>query len=162
MAALKRAKRKGEDMYHHILVATEGSELANKGLEQAIALAKQLSAKLSIVTVTDLFPSYGIVVAPGLSTSPEIFEEYRVSMAEQAKVIVQQAIAKARESGVEADGLHIENQSPAVGIVEAAVSQNADLIIVASHGRRGMNKLILGSQAAEVLSLSKVPVLVVK
>jgi len=149
-------------MYKHILVATDGSELANKGLEQAIGLAKELSAKITVLTVTDLFPSYGIVVAPGLSTSPEIFEEYRSSMAEQAKAIVQQAIAKARDAGVTVEGLHIENQSPAVGIVEAAETHQVELIVIASHGRRGVNKLLLGSQAAEVLSLSKVPVLVVK
>lgn len=149
-------------MYHRIMVATDGSELANKGLEQAISLAKKLSAQLTIVTVTDLFPSYGIVVAPGLSTSPEIFEEYRTSMAEQAKAIVQQALTKARDSGIEAEGLHIENQSPAVGIVEAAAAHQAELIVIASHGRRGVNKLLLGSQAAEVLSLSQVPVLVIK
>ncbi|RBO97972.1 universal stress protein [Pseudochrobactrum asaccharolyticum] len=149
-------------MYKHILVATDGSDLANKGLEQAIGLAKELSAKITILTVTDLFPSYGIVVAPGLSTSPEIFEEYRTSMAEQAKAIVQQAIGKARDAGVIVEGLHIENQSPAVGIVEAAETHQAELIVIASHGRRGVNKLLLGSQAAEVLSLSKVPVLVVK
>lgn len=149
-------------MYKHILVATDGSELANKGLEQAVGLAKELAAKLTIVTVTDLFPSYGIVVAPGLSTSPEIFEEYRDSMAEQAKAIVQQAIARARDAGLEAEGLHVENQSPAVGIIDAAVTHKAELIVIASHGRRGMNKLLLGSQAAEVLSISKIPVLVVK
>lgn len=153
---------KANTMYKHILVATDGSELANKGLEHAVALAKELNAKVTIVTVTDLFPTYGIVVAPGLSTTPEIFEEYRESMGDQAKTIVQQAISAARDSGVTADGLHIENQSPAVGIVEAAEAQAADLIVIASHGRRGMNKLLLGSQAAEVLSLSKVPVLVVK
>lgn len=149
-------------MYKNILVATDGSELADKGLEQAIGLAKELSATVTVVTVTDLFPSYGIVVAPGLSTSPEIFEEYRESTAVQAKAIVQQAIAKARDAGVTADGLHIENQSPAVGIVEAAEKHGAELIVIASHGRRGMTKLLLGSQAAEVLSLSKVPVLIVK
>lgn len=155
-------REKANTMYKHILVATDGSELANKGLEHAVALAKELNAKVTIVTVTDLFPTYGIVVAPGLSTTPEIFEEYRESMGDQAKTIVQQAISAARDSGVTADGLHIENQSPAVGIVEAAEAQAADLIVIASHGRRGMNKLLLGSQAAEVLSLSKVPVLVVK
>lgn len=149
-------------MYKHILVATDGSELANKGLEQAIGLAKMLDAKVTIVTVTDLFPSYGIVVAPGLSTSPEIFEDYRESMAEQAKAIVQQALGKARDAGLQAEGLHIENQSPAVGIVEAAETHQTDLIVIASHGRRGVNKLLLGSQASEVLSLSKVPVLIVK
>lgn len=149
-------------MYKHILVATDGSELANKGLEHAIGLAKDISAKMTVLTVTDLFPSYGIVVAPGLSTSPEIFEDYREAMADQAKAIVQAALTKARDAGVTVEGLHIENQSPAVGIVEAAESHEADLIVISSHGRRGVNKLLLGSQAAEVLSLSKVPVLVVK
>ena len=63
---------------------------------------------------------------------------------------------------VSAEVLHIENQSPAQGIIEAAKHKHCDLIVIASHGRRGVNKLLLGSQAAEVLSLSAVPVLVVK
>lgn len=149
-------------MFKHILIATDGSELANKGLDQGIALAKQLAATITIVTITDLFPSYGIVVAPGLSTSPEVFDEYRESMAQHAKAIVHEAITKVKAAGIIADGVHIENQSPAHGIVEAATTYNADLIIVSSHGRRGVNKLLLGSQTSEVLALSKIPVLVVK
>ena len=66
------------------------------------------------------------------------------------------------EIGVSAEAVHVENQSPAQGIVEAANAKNTDLIVIASHGRRGVNKLLLGSQAAEVLSLSTVPVLVIK
>lgn len=149
-------------MYKNILIATDGSELAEKGVDQGVALAKETGAKVIFVSVTELLPSYGIVVAAEWASSPAAFQEYREAITKAATEILSKAKAKAMEIGVSAEAVHVENQSPAQGIVEAANAKNADLIVIASHGRRGVNKLLLGSQAAEVLSLSAVPVLVVK
>ncbi|MFK0686055.1 universal stress protein [Ochrobactrum sp. BD67] len=149
-------------MYTNILIATDGSELAEKGVDQGVALAKETGAKVTFVSVTELLPSYGIVVAAEWASSPAAFQEYREAITKAATEILTKAKAKATEIGVSAEAVHIENQSPAQGIVEAANARNADLIVIASHGRRGVNKLLLGSQAAEVLSLSTVPVLVIK
>lgn len=149
-------------MYKKILVATDGSELAGKGEDQALALAKELNAKLIFVSVTEQLPSYGIVVAAEWASSPVAFQEYSEAVAKAANELLAKAKAKADAAGVEAETLHVENQSPAQGIVKAAQEKGCDLIVIASHGRRGVNKLLLGSQAAEVLSYSTVPVLVVK
>jgi nucleotide-binding universal stress UspA family protein len=149
-------------MYKNILIATDGSELAEKGVDQGVALAKETGAKVIFVSVTELLPSYGIVVAAEWASSPAAFQEYREAITKAATEILSKAKAKAMEIGVSVEAVHVENQSPAQGIVEAANAKNADLIVIASHGRRGVNKLLLGSQAAEVLSLSTVPVLVIK
>lgn len=149
-------------MYKNILIATDGSELAEKGVDQGVALAKETGAKVTFVSVTELLPSYGIVVAAEWASSPAAFQEYREAITKAASEILSTAKTKATEIGVSAEAVHVENQSPAQGIVEAANARNADLIVIASHGRRGVNKLLLGSQAAEVLSLSTVPVLVIK
>ena len=149
-------------MYKNILVATDGSELAEKGVDQGVALAKETGAKVTFVSVTELLPSYGIVVAEEWASSPAAFQEYREAITKAATEILSRAKTKATELGVSAEAVHIENQSPAQGIVEVAKVRDADLIVIASHGRRGVNKLLLGSQAAEVLSLSTVPVLVIK
>lgn len=149
-------------MYKSILIATDGSELALKGVEQGLALADQIGSKVVFVTVTELLPSYGIVVAAEWASSPAAFQEYREAIGKAATDLLASAKEKAERAGVIAETLHIENQSPAQGIVEAAKHKHCDLIVIASHGRRGVNKLLLGSQAAEVLSLSAVPVLVIK
>jgi nucleotide-binding universal stress UspA family protein len=148
-------------MYKNILIATDGSELAEKGVDQGVELAKETGAKLTFVSVTELLPSYGIVAAEWAS-SPVAFQEYREAITKAATEILTKAKDKAKAAGVTAEAVHVENQSPAQGIVEAAKSHGSDLIIISSHGRRGVNKLLLGSQAAEVLSLSTVPVLVIK
>ena len=149
-------------MYKNILIATDGSELADKGVEQGAALAAKLGAKVTLVSVTELLPSYGIVVAAEWASSPAAFQEYREAITVAAKDLLAKAKAKVKQAGVEASTVHVENQSPAHGIIDAAKHENADLIVIASHGRRGVNKLLLGSQAAQVLSLSAIPVLVIK
>lgn len=149
-------------MYKSILIATDGSELAQKGIDQGLVLAKQLGSKVVFVSVTELLPSYGIVVAAEWASSPAAFQEYRDAITKAAAEILAGAQQKAEGAGVAVEVLHIENQSPAQGIIEAAKHKHCDLIVIASHGRRGVNKLLLGSQAAEVLSLSSVPVLVIK
>ena len=130
-------------MYERILVATDGSELADRGVDAAVELAKKTGGELFVVTVTSLMPSYGIVVGAEWAASPG-------------------ALNKAEKLGIKAKGIHAENQLAAAGIVDAANEHNADLIIIASHGRRGVNRLILGSQASEVIAMSERPVMVIK
>ncbi len=149
-------------MYKKILIATDGSELADKGVKQGVELAKETGASAVFVSVTELLPSYGIVVAAEWASSPAAFQEYREAISKAAAEILAKAKTEAESAGVNVETVHVENQSPAQGIVEAAKTKGCDLIVIASHGRRGVNKLLLGSQAAEVLSLSTVPVLVIK
>lgn len=149
-------------MYKHILVATDGSDLANKGVAQGIELAKELKAKITFVSVSEQLPSYGVVVAAEWATSPSILQEYTDHVNKATIDILKRARTLAEEAGIKAEAIHIENNSPAAGILSAVKSEDCDLIVIASHGRRGVTKLLLGSQAAEVLSQSEVPVLIVK
>lgn len=149
-------------MYKNILIATDGSELADQGVKQGIALAKELDAHITFVSVTELLPSYGIVVAAEWASSPAAFAEYHDAIVTAAQEILHKAKTTAEAAHVKSVAIHVENQSPAIGILEAATTHHCDLIVIASHGRRGVNKILLGSQAAEIISRSDIPVLVIK
>jgi nucleotide-binding universal stress UspA family protein len=149
-------------MYKQIVVAIDGSELTPKVLEHAFALARYTKAKVHVVTVTE--PS--VVVAPGAElitvSTGELLAELEKAKAEEAKSILDKARAAADTAGVAIETQHIRQQHPSDGVIAAAESKSADLIVMGSHGRRGLNRLLLGSQANEVLVRAKVPVLVVK
>jgi len=150
-------------MFGKILVATDGSELAARGVEAAIELAIKTSSELFIVTVTSLMPSYGIVMgAEWAAGAGSAMDDFRQSMEDEAQNILSEAVAKAKSANITTQGIHVENQLAAAGIIAAAKDHDVDLIIVSSHGRRGVRRLILGSQAAEVLAMSERPVLVIK
>lgn len=144
-------------MYAHILIATDGSELSTKGLDHGLRLAKELGARVTIITVTDMWAS-GALAAAG----PATIAEYEESQREAVKEILEEAARFATESGVPHQTRHIANRYPADAIVEEAQQVGADLIVMASHGRRGFRKMLLGSQTTEVLTASTVPVLVVR
>jgi len=149
-------------MYKHILIATDGSELAARGLEHGLALAKIVKAAVTIVTVTDnqLPSAYEVAFNARRGMNP--LEEHRAAEDEAARKILQAAAAKAEAAGVEARTIHVAERHPAEGIVEAAREHKADLIVMSSHGRRGVRRLMLGSQTAEVVTSTTIPVLVVR
>jgi len=150
-------------MFKKILVATDGSELSSCGVDAAVELASKIGAQLIVVTVTTLMPSYGIVMgAEWAAGASSAFEDFRQSMEEEAKRILDAALDKAKAANVEAQGVHVENQLAAAGIVETAREYDVGLIVLASHGRRGVTRLILGSQASEVMAMSNRPVMVIK
>jgi nucleotide-binding universal stress UspA family protein len=141
-------------MYGHILIATDGSELAQKAVAAGLGLARELKAKVTVVTATE--PWSAMATRPGL-----VFpvEEYEKAAAENAARILAGVAATAAEAGVPCETQHVQ-EFPAEGIVETAKAKGCDLIVMASHGRRGLSRLLLGSQATRVLTLSPVPVLV--
>ena len=143
-------------MFKHILIATDGSELAQKGVDKGLALAKALGAKATAVTVTE--PMTALLVGEATIALP--LDDYDKAAAANAAQILADASAAAAKAGVACATLHVKDQYPAEGLVEAAKAQGCDLIVMASHGRRGLSKLLLGSQATRVLTLSEVPVLV--
>lgn len=149
-------------MYTNIVCAIDGSELSTKALKHALALAAKTGAKLTAVTVTE--PS--IIVSPGaemmMVDTSAIIADLDKAKAESAKGILAEADAQAKASGAAITGLHVANSTAADGILHAAREQGADLIVMGSHGRRGLGRLLLGSQASEVLSHSELPVLIVK
>jgi nucleotide-binding universal stress UspA family protein len=143
-------------MFKHILIATDGSELAQKGVDKGLALAKALGAKATAVTVTE--PMTALLVGEATIALP--LDDYDKATAANAAQILADVSAAAAKAGVACATLHVKDQYPAEGLVEAAKAQGCDLIVMASHGRRGLSKLLLGSQATRVLTLSEVPVLV--
>ena len=143
-------------MYKHILIATDGSDLAQKGVDQGLALAKALAAKVTAVTVTE--PLAAMLVGEAAIALP--IDDYDKAASADAARILAGVTASAAKAGVPCDTLHVKDQYPAEGIVDAAKARGCDLIVVTSHGRRGLSRLLLGSQATRVLTHSEVPVLV--
>src|SRR5690242_513210 len=149
-------------MYGNILLSTDGSEIASKGVKHGIALAKALKAKATIITVTEPLPvDYGSGHAGGWIPTQQEFDRFDAASRERAGKVLDEAKAVAEQIGVSAEVLHVPNAHPASAIIEAAKSRGCDLIVMASHGRRGLRKLFLGSQTSEVLADGSVPVLVV-
>jgi nucleotide-binding universal stress UspA family protein len=148
-------------VYKHILIATDGSELAEKGLGHGLALAKALDAAVTVVTVTDFWSPLAMA-DEAMRGRPNPPDEYEKVMARAAGRILDSAEAKARAAGVKAQAVHVADKHPAQGIVEAAAQNGCDLIVMSSHGRRGARALMLGSQTAEVVAHTTVPVLVIR
>lgn len=149
-------------MYASILLSTDGSDVARKGLKHGMALAKALKAKVTVVTVTEPLPvDYGSGHASGWIPTQEEFDSFDAACQERAGRVLDEAQAMAEQIGISAEYLHVPNAHPATAIVETAKARGSDLIVMASHGRRGLRKLFLGSQTSEVLVNGSVPVLVV-
>lgn len=149
-------------MYANILLSTDGSDIARKGLEHGIALAKALNAKATVITVTEPLPiDYGGGHDSGWIPSKQEVDAFDAASRERAGKVLDQAKAMAQQVGISAELLHVPNAHPATAIIETAKSRGCDLIVMASHGRRGLRKLFLGSQTSEVLVDGSVPVLVV-
>jgi nucleotide-binding universal stress UspA family protein len=146
-------------MYQHILISTDGSEIAQKGVDHGLALAKALGAKVTIIMVSEsLFKFVG--GESGLSATAYL--EYTEYQRDAAVKVLASGSEAAERAGIEADTVLLENNLPAEAIVQTAKARNCDLIAMSSHGRRGLSRLILGSVTSEVLANSPVPVLVVR
>jgi nucleotide-binding universal stress UspA family protein len=143
-------------MHKHILIATDGSELAGKAVADGLALAKALGARATAVTVTDIFPTGPYSPIP----FPATIERYEAAAAEGASRILTLVAEAAAQLGVSCRTVHVKDQTPAEGIIATAAAEGCDLVVVASHGRRGVSRLLLGSQAQKVVALSPVSVLV--
>ena len=150
-------------MYVNILMSTDGSDVAIKGVKQGLALAKALNAKVTVLTVTEpLVADYGSGFGgSGWIPSQEEVDRFDAASKKSADIVLDEARVMAEQIGTSAELLHVPNASPAFAIVETAKSRGCDLIVMASHGRRGLKKLLLGSQTSKVLADGSVPVLVV-
>lgn len=149
-------------MYKTIVCAIDGSELSTKALRHALALAAETGGRVTAVTVTE--PS--VIVSPGaemmMMDTSSIIADLDKAKADSARQTLVEADAAAKAQGLDIDGLHVANSPAAEGILTAAKDLKADLIVMGSHGRRGLGRLLLGSQAAEVLAHAAIPVLIVK
>lgn len=145
-------------MYKNILIATDGSELSAKAIHQGLKLAKALGAQARVATATE--PWEAVVVGEvAVVVTPQ---KYAETSAANAADVLAKAKAIAEEEGIPIQTLHVSERHPAEGIIEAATEHKCDLIVMASHGRRGLSRLLLGSQANEVVTHSTIPVLIVR
>ena len=150
-------------MYNHILISTDGSEVAQKGVDHGLSLAKSLGARVTVITVTQGFPIYAQAGMTGAWVpGPTEMAQYEAGQKELAQKVLADVEAAAQKLGVAAETVHVPEDYPAEAIVETATARDCSLIVMASHGRRGLRKLVLGSQTSEVLANSPVPVLVVR
>lgn len=145
-------------MYQHILIPTDGSELSRRAIVAGVKLAKSVGAKVT-----------GFFAAP--PATPVVYEDFvpvgymtpeqHAEMIEKTTAHYLGVIEKAAEAaGVACECIHVTNDFPADAILAAAKKQKCDLIFMASHGRRGLAGVLLGSETQKVLTHSKIPVLV--
>jgi nucleotide-binding universal stress UspA family protein len=144
-------------LFKHILIPTDGSDLAVKAVEQGVLFAKEIGAKITVVTITD---------TSNLTATDQasVFEfgaiEYQKEMKARAAEVLNVVSAAAEAAGVACDTLWIEHRQVYQAIIDAASARGCDLIVMASHGRRGVSAVVLGSETVNVLTHSKIPVLV--
>jgi len=143
-------------MYKHVLIATDGSELAAKAVTAGLELAKHLKAKATAVTATE--PWAAVVTGEAALGFP--LAQYEKAAAEASAHILSAVSDAANGRGVVCATVHAKDRYPAEGILETAKTNGCDLIVMASHGRRGLSRLLLGSEAVRVLTHSTVPVLI--
>jgi nucleotide-binding universal stress UspA family protein len=148
--------RETQAMFKRLLIATDGSELAGKAVATGLALAKSLGAMVVAVTATE--PWTAMMNGEGMAFDFPI-EEYEKGCAEHAERILTGVRTDAGRHEVACETVHVTD-FPAEAILATAKDKNCDLIVMASHGRRGISRLLLGSQATRVVTLSTVPVLV--
>lgn len=146
-------------MYKHILVSTDGSKLSAKAIRMAVKLAGATGAKVTGVYVIPPYvaPAYGEGVMYMPAVSPARYKQITEREARKALAAVE---IDARTGKVDFATMTLTADNPWEGIIRAAKSKRADLIVMASHGRRGLAGLVLGSETTKVLTHSKVPVLV--
>lgn len=145
-------------MFKHILVPSDGSQLSSDTVKRAIAFARETKARVTFFFAKPDYPvafyGEGALIDP---TTPDKFAE----MAEQqAREILAAHEAAAKAEGVASASISSVSDTPYEAIIAAAEEAGADLIFMASHGRRGISGLLLGSETQKVLTHSKIPVLV--
>jgi len=143
-------------MYKHILIPTDGSPLAEDAIKHGLMLAKALNAKVTVLTVTP--PFHVLAVEPMMVTDTrEQYDKDVAAMAERRLTFAREA---AKVAGVVYEDAHLVAEHPWAAIIDTAKARGCDLIFMASHGRKGVSALVLGSETTKVLTHSKIPTLV--
>jgi nucleotide-binding universal stress UspA family protein len=143
-------------MYTNILLPTDGSELAGKAVRHGIDLAKRIGARTTALTV---LPPFHVFTADTqmLEDTPS---QYQARMQTRAETTLGAVSRTAQAAGVPCELIQLEHEHPYQAIIDTAASKGCDLVVMASHGRRGITAIVLGSETVKVLTHSKIPVLV--
>lgn len=145
-----------ERVYTNILIPTDGSELAGKAVVHGVELAQKIGAKVTFLMVTLPFQVFSAEAAM-IEDTPA---DYTARLTELAQKTLDAAAAIAKAAGVAVETVQVENDRPYEAIIATASEKGADLIIMSSHGRKGISALILGSETSKVLTHCKIPVLI--
>jgi nucleotide-binding universal stress UspA family protein len=141
-------------MYQHILIPTDGSELAEHAVTHGLSLAKSVGAKVTVIIVEEPWPPFaGPAALVPLGT-------YAEEMKKLAASALNRAANAAKQVGVSCDTLQVGDAHPYQAIIATATDKGCDLIVMASHGRGGLSAIVLGSVTNKVLTYTKTPVLV--
>jgi nucleotide-binding universal stress UspA family protein len=142
-------------MFKHILIPSDGSDLSKDAVQYAISLAKSVNAKVTGIIVSIPFH----VFTADVEMIEDTPESYKKRVAALATKYLEQ-VKDAAKAGVSCDTIHVEHEHPYQAIIDAAKTKGCDLIVMASHGRRGISAIVLGSETVKVLTHSTIPVLV--
>jgi nucleotide-binding universal stress UspA family protein len=146
--------------YDRILVATDDSRLSRKAVKAAVELAAATQAQLVALHVVPRYPTAYFEGA--IAMEPEEIGRVEKHWADQGRAIVDAAVRSAAAAGVRAKGVTMQTDAVAEAITAAARKHKCDLIVMASHGRRGLKRLLLGSETQNVLTSATTPVLVLR
>jgi nucleotide-binding universal stress UspA family protein len=144
-------------MFKRILVPTDGSDITGKAVDTAVALAKSVGAQLYTISVKEPFP-YSAISEMQPTPPQEFFDAQERIAAKRVAGVVEAA----KSVGLVCQGHTVEALHPWEAIIDHAKRQECDLLVMASHGRRGVTALLLGSETQKVLTHSTIPVLVVR
>jgi nucleotide-binding universal stress UspA family protein len=148
-------------MYKHILLPLDGSEFSMKAVSQGISLAKAVGARVTFISVV---PHFRLAVSIGHSSEivRKLEKDHEEESRKHADELLLKVEAEAEKKGVPCERIAVVDDSPYEQIIANAESAKCDLIVMASHGRRGLDAVLLGSETTKVLTHSKIPVLVVR
>ena len=141
-------------MYRHILIPTDGSELADLGVAHGLSLAKLVGAKVTVVIAEEQVVSW--------SGAAEAFLRHTEHIKKHATSVLARVANATKHAGVPCDTIHVQDVQLYEAIIATATDRGCDLIVMASHGRSGLSAVVLGSVTNKVLTHTKTPVLVVQ
>jgi len=144
-------------MYRRILIPTDGSELCRNAAEKGIEFARETNAEM---VVFHAVPATSYMLYTESGPSDLMVEQFEKEARARGERLTGEIADLANKAGVKAETLCLANDHPWEGIIEAANTKHCDLIFMASHGRKGLSALLLGSETTKVLTHSKIAVLV--
>ena len=147
-------------MYQRVLVPTDATPLSRKAVTHALALAAEQGAELVVLNVMPRYPTSYLEGA--MVFEAEDVARVEKQWAEQARTLVNRVAEQAQARGIKARAVVVKSDLVAESIVSAAAKHKADLIVMASHGRKGLKRVLMGSETLNVLTHSDVPVLVLR
>lgn len=155
--AITKRRDKRIAVYRRILIPTDGSELCRNAAQKGIEFARETGAE---IVAFHAVPATSYMLYTESGPSDLMVEQFEKEAQARGDRLTREIAGLAEQAGVKADTLCLANDHPWEGIIEAATSKHCDLIFMASHGRKGLSALLLGSETTKVLTHTRIAVLV--